>query len=191
MNDRRARWTGAILASLAVLSVASFLLHPEAEGGRPAPARKPAPVAVVVPEPEPPASVRAEAPVIRPEPSFPPPAERRAARDDGYREAREATWEGDLTGQVVTPEGPLANQAVLVEWPLALSPDAGEAARLKRAGARRDHDGAWWARVLAQTDDSGFFRVEGLPAVPLRVRVGSATQRAEVGDFAQIRTERP
>jgi hypothetical protein len=130
-------------------------------------------------------------PVARPEPLSTPPVERRAARDDGYREAREATWEGDLTGQVITPEGPLANQAVLVEWPLALSPDADEVARLKRAGARRDHDGAWWARVQAQTDDSGFFRVEGLPAVPLRVRVGGATQRAEVGGFAQIRTERP
>ena len=183
MNDRRARWTGGLLASLAGLTIASFLLH--AAGGGPAAPAPRAAAAATEPEPAPPPE--------RDEP-VPPSAvvvEHRSASEDGYREAREATWEGTLTGQVLSPDGPIANLAVRAEWLLALRPDRDEIARLKRAGARRDRDGAWWAGMLASTDEDGCFRFENVPAVPVRLRAGAVTRRAEVGGFTELRTERP
>jgi hypothetical protein len=193
MKKPGVRWTGAILASMAGLTIASFFLHAGSREERPA---APRPVlaakygAPTGPDPTP-APSPAEQP---PAPAAAVPAlsvEHRPATAEGYREAREATWEGAVSGQVLSSEGPLANFTVQAEWLLELKPDRDEAARLKRAGARRDRDGAWWARALAETDESGCFRFEGLPAVPVRLRAGSVTQQVQVGGFAQLRTERP
>ena len=193
MTKTGPRWIGALLVSLSGLTVATFAFragsvaesapkraasvttnYGSAAGLESIPVVEPA--AAQAPDPEPRASVSGA---------------HRKARDEGYREAREATWEGTLSGQVVSSEGPIANMTVRVEWVLALQPDREEIARLKRAGARRDKDGAWWAKALAMTDESGCFQIEGLPAVPLRVHAGSTTQQAQVGGYAQIRTERP
>jgi len=187
------RWIGALLVSLSGLTVATFAFRAgsieesapkrtvpvtTSEGGAAEPGSIPAeePAAAQAPEPAARASVSVQ---------------HRKARDEGYREAREATWEGTLSGQVVSSEGPLANLTVRVEWVLALQPDHEEIVRLKRIGARRDKDGSWWAKALALTDESGCFQIDGLPAVPLRVHAGSTTQQAQVGGYAQIRTERP
>ena len=194
MTLNRTRWFGALLVSLAGLTIASFLLR-----GETVEVQAPKRVAPVVssygslPQTEP--AVLMDPIEGPPPPEFVGaargPVEHRKARDEGYREAREATWEGTLSGQVVSPEGPLTNMTVRVEWVLALQPDHAEIAKLKRAGARRDKDGAWWARTLAMTDETGCFHIEGLPAVPLRLHAGNTTQQAQVGAFTQIRTDRP
>jgi len=196
MTTTGTRCLGALLGSLSLLTVATFLSRAErAEPPLPKRSSRAAtgdgsPAAPEAP-PEVPAAERVPLEAPEPGPRASVPAGHRQARDEGYREAREATWEGTLSGQVLSPEGPLANLTVRVEWVLALQPDREEIVRLKRAGARRDKDGAWWAKALAMTDESGFFQIEGLPAVPLRVHAGSTTQQAQVGGTALIRTERP
>lgn len=187
MTVSEARWTMILLAALAGLTLATALVHV----GTPA-ERAPLRAAPVRPADETPPLIPEAAPARPPSlPADPVPVIRRKARDEGYREAREASGEGALAGQVISSEGPIANIAVRVEWVLALEPGRGEIARLKRAGARRDPDGVWWARALVQTDESGCFLFEGLPAVPLRLHAGSTTQQVQVGGFARIRTERP
>lgn len=175
------RWTLILAGPLAVLAAAALRGGSEETAG-PAKSRFSStdPGATAATEPQ----ASAEA-------STPPSQERRSARVEGYREAREAFWEGSVSGRVVSAEGPVANYAVRVEWVLAHQPDRGETARLKRAGARRDRDGTWWARAMALTDESGGFLVEGLPAVPLRVRAGGVIETAQVGGFVQLRIERP
>jgi hypothetical protein len=193
MSNTKARWTLVLMGGLAVLSFAGLTLR-EAAVERPAP--PPSPAAIVKTSYSGTSTADVDvvtappAPIIAPEPPRVP-VERRKARDEGYREAREASWEGELSGCVTSSEGPLANLTVRVEWVLSHQPDREEIARLKRVGARRDKDGTWWARVLALTDEAGCFRFEGLPAVPLRLHAGSTTQQAQVGGFAQVRTERP
>lgn len=181
---RALRWTLPLMAAVTILAVAGAAFRggaePEEKPVRKAPALRAAHRGIETRE-------EVAAPV---EPAAAP-AERRKPRDEGYREAREATWEGALSGQVVSPEGPLAGFTVRVEWLLARQPDREEAARLKRGGARRDRDGTWWASATASTDESGCFTVEGLPAVPLRVHAGSTVQQAQVGTFARLATERP
>jgi hypothetical protein len=196
MTNPGTRWTAVLLAASAGLTLATILLHAGMTEERPVVRASAAraiddaapPRQEVSATPSSPAPVTGVPPIA---PTGPLSVERRRARDEGYREAREASWEGTLAGQVLSSEGPIANLTVRVEWVLALQPDRDEIARLKRAGAHRDHDGAWWARALAQTDESGCFLFEGLPAVPLRLHAGSATQQVQLGSFAQIRTERP
>lgn len=192
MNTAKTRWTMVLVGLLAVLSFASLTLRDGAVERKPDPRQEPAVPAVSSTT----SSASAEPGALLPEPLIAPeaprvPTERRKARDEGFREAREAAWEGDLSGCVTSPEGPVANLTVRVEWVLAHQPDREEIVRLKRVGARRDKDGTWWARVLASTDETGCFRFEGLPSVPLRLHAGRTTQQVQVGGFAQIRTERP
>jgi hypothetical protein len=73
----------------------------------------------------------------------------------------------------------------------AIRPEAGEAAKLKRGGLRRDRDGVWWSRARAVTDEGGYFSVEGLPSVPLRIHAGGRTQDARTGMSVQLRTGSP
>jgi hypothetical protein len=188
---KKIRWTLILAGPLAVLAAAALRGRSEEA---PAPPKAKAPViatysgtteATTAPD----AVVPVETPLAAPTPTLP--VERRKARDEGYREAREASWEGSLSGRVVSAGGPVANFAVRVEWVLAHQPDPAEVTRLKRVGARRDRDGTWWARSMAMTDESGGFLVEGLPAVPLRVHAGNVTQMAQVGGFTQLHIEPP
>jgi len=128
---------------------------------------------------------------LAPAPVEPLPAARAAPPSEGYREAREASWEGSLSGQVMSSGGPVAGLVVRVEWMLARNPDRDDITRMKRIGARRERDGSWWAKALATTDDAGCFTLDGLPAVPLRIHAGNVVQQGQVGAFAQIRAERP
>lgn len=95
---------------------------------------------------------------------------------------------GSLSGQVTSPEGPVSGALVKVEWIAAVHPAAEEALRLKRGGARRDRDGVWWWTVRAATDEAGFFSIDGLPAVELRVRAGGQVQSVRAGQSILLRT---
>jgi hypothetical protein len=192
MKSSGVRWTLALMAALSALAIAGAAYRSGEEEKEP-PARK---------APPPPVrsyggvEIREETPAVVPETPPPPappprPVEPRAPRNDGYREAREASYEGTLSGQVVTPEGPATGMTVRVEWMLAQQPARDEIVKLKRIGARRERDGSWWAHAMASTDESGCFTLEGLPAVPLRIHAGSTVQQAQVGSFARISTERP
>jgi len=187
------RWIGALLVSLSGLTLAAFFFR-AGSVEEAAPKRVPPAAAGEVRSADLEAIPAVETAAARPDEPAPRAVARalhRTAREEGYREAKEATWEGTLSGQVLSPEGPVANMTVRVEWVLALEPDREEIARLKRAGARRDKDGAWWAKAFAMTDESGCFQIDGLPAVPLRVHAGNTTLQAQLGGIAQIRTERP
>jgi len=84
--------------------------------------------------------------------------------------------------------GPLSGALVKVEWVAAVRPSAEEALRLKRGGARRDREGVWWWSVGAATDEAGFFSIDGLPGVELRVRAGGQVQKVRAGQAVQLRT---
>jgi len=189
MKSSMLRWTATLALVLGVLAFAAG----RARSGAPAEQTK------LVPKPAP-AAGYAPAPVAEPTavdlpevllPESAPPAIRLSAREEGYRQAKEGIGEGGLSGRVVSPGGPVPGIGVRAEWLMAIAPDRAEIQRLKRSGARRDRDGTWWARAVAVTDDSGGFRFEGLPAVPLRLRVGSSILKSQIGEYATIRVEAP
>jgi hypothetical protein len=168
------RWTFGVVVGFAALVAAAGWI------------RTPDPVAP--PSKPPPRSIREDDPPSTPEalaPGGP------AAWTEGYREAKESTWEGSITGTVVTPGGPRAGVLVKAEWVAAFNPDSQEAARLRRGGFRRDRDGVWWAKAVGVTDESGFFTIDGLPGVPLRVSAGRRFQMARAGTAIYLRTGNP
>jgi len=173
-----------VAAGFAALVVAAGWLR------TPAPIAPPStPASLPIHEDDPPAaSAEAEPPAALVAAAAP---DRSSAWTEGYREAKESTWEGSICGTVVTPEGPGAGVLVKVEWVLAFKPDAQEAARLRRGGARRDRDGVWWARAVGVTDESGFFTIDGVPGVPVRVGAGRRFQMARAGTAIYLRTGNP
>jgi hypothetical protein len=172
-------WTVGLLLALGLLAgIAAWMRGGAEEATR----RRSAAVAATTPDPgEVPTVASAE-----PEP----PAEA-PSRLQEFQEAGTALWEAALSGQVLTPQGPQEGMLVKVEWVAAFHPGVEEAVRLKRAGARRDREGVWWWRANAVTDGGGYFSVEGLPAVPLKVRAGGRTQIAHPGSSVLLRTGNP
>jgi len=187
------RWTAGILLPVGALAVAAVLAR---SGGAAsfAPQRHPPPVAFSGPtpgEPEELPTPRSPAPVAA-DPAPPPSSPARSsAWNEGYREAGESPGEGTLTGQVVTPDGPGAGRLVKAEWVMAFQPKPEDVARLKRAGAIRDRNGVWWGRRTAGTDDGGYFSIEGLPAVQLRITAGRDVQTARPGGSVVLRAGNP
>ena len=106
---------------------------------------------------------------------------------DGVREV-DTNPGGSLSGQVTSPEGPLSGALVKVEWVAAVRPTPEEALRLRRGGARRDRSGVWWWTVRAATDEAGFFSIDGLPALPLKVSAGGQEQNVRPGQSILLRT---
>ena len=189
MKSSMLRWTATLALVLGVLAIAAGWARSGAPAEEPKVVSKPKPATGYTPAP-------VVEPTITEVPKVPttesaPPAIRLTAREEGYREAKEGIGEGGLSGQVLSSGGPVPGIGVRAEWLMAVAPDRAEIQRLKRSGARRDRDGSWWARAVAVTDDSGGFRFEGLPAVPLRLRVGSATLKSQIGEYATIRVEAP
>jgi hypothetical protein len=189
MKSSMLRWTATLALVLGVLAIAAGLARSGAPAEEPKVRPKPEPAAgyTAVPVAEPAAADLPEVPVLE----SAPPAIRLSAREEGYWEAKEGIGEGGLSGQVVSSGGPVPGIGVRAEWLMSTAPDRAEVQWLKRGGARRERDGTWWARAVAVTDDSGGFRFEGLPAVPLRLRVGSSIQKSQIGEYATIRVEAP
>jgi hypothetical protein len=192
MKSSMLRWTATLSLVLGVLAIAAGLARRGAPAEEPKGRPKTESTSAYAPTPaaKPMTAEVLEVPAD-PAPESEPAAIRLTAREEGYREAKEGIGEGGLSGQVVCPGGPVPGIGVRAEWVMAVAPDRGEIQRLKRIGARRDRDGTWWARAVAVTDDSGGFRFEGLPAVPLRLRVGSSIQKSQIGEYATIRVEAP
>jgi hypothetical protein len=117
-----------------------------------------------------------------------PPSAAPAPRVEEPRAVSPSGPEGTLSGHVTSPEGPLSGALVKVEWVAAVRPTPEEALRLRRGGARRDREGVWWWTVQAATDEAGFFSIDGLPAVELRVRAGGQVQTVRAGQAVQLRT---
>jgi hypothetical protein len=189
MKSTMLRWTATLALVLGVLAIAAGRARSGTPADEPKAVPKPKPAAGYAPAlaAEPTTADVPEVPALEPAPS----PVRFSAREDGYREAKEGVSEGSLSGRVVCSGGPIPGVGVRAEWVMAYAPDRSEIQRLKRIGARRDRDGTWWARAVAVTDDGGGFRFEGLPAVPLRLRVGSSIQKSQVGEYATIRVEAP
>jgi len=192
MKSSMLRWTATLALVLGVLAIAAGWARSGAPAEEPKVRPKSEPAAGYAPAPpkEPTAAVVPEVPAD-PTPESAPPSIRLSALEEGYREAKEGIGEGGLSGQVVSQGRPVPGIGVRAEWLMAIAPDRAETQRLKRSGARRDRDGTWWARAVAVTDDSGGFRFEGLPAVPLRLRVGSSILKSQIGEYATIRVEAP
>lgn len=182
MKKEGRRWTTALTLSLIALAIgAAWSRRPGGpEPMLPKPTRRAA-ASVTAPEiaplvlPEAPAPLGASAP----------------PRADGFQEAKEASWEGPLSGQVLAPDGPLRGAMVKVEWVAAFRPGPEEILRLKRGGARRDRDGVWWLKALAVTDDAGCFSLDGLPAVQLKITAAGKIQTARPGQNVLLRTGNP
>lgn len=189
MKSTPLRWTsGLLLASGVLVGVAVWT-----RGGDEAPIR-PRPRAEVRREPPPPAPKEIEIARVpdppRQEAAAPGPLPP-AAWADGYREAGEEGGEGLLMGQVFTSEGPLIGGLVNVEWVMAFRPTPDQARKLRRGGARRDRDGVWWGKARAVTDESGFFSVEGLPPVQLKVSAAGKALSARPGQTVLLRAGNP
>jgi hypothetical protein len=185
MKSISLRWTSGLLLGACLLT--ALAARTRGRDGGPVP-RRPA-EARPAPPPEEPQEVA---------PLPPPPQESSAPRPvpaaawaNGYREAGEAGGEGTLMGQVLTPEGPMVGGLVNVEWVMAFRPTSEEARRLRLGGARRDRDGVWWGRIRAVTDESGFFSVDGVPAVQVKVSAGGRAQSARPGQNVLLRTGNP
>jgi len=175
------RWTAALALTLVAIAIGAAWSRPRGTGPRPAPTRTPAPAtpaASIVETTE-------EAPAVVETPAAAP------NRLEGFRAAKEAPSPAPLSGHVVTSEGPLTNAVVKVEWVAAIRPDREEALRLKRGGARRDREGVWWWKALAVTDDAGFFSLDGLPAVQLRITAAGQVQTAQPGQAILVRAGNP
>jgi hypothetical protein len=186
MKTTSLRWTsGLLLGACLLMAVAA-----RTRGSHETPVRS-RPVEVrPAPPPEDPAEI-APAPPPPPKESPAPGPVPAAAWANGYREAGETGGEGTLTGHVLTPEGPMAGGLVNVEWVMAFRPTSEEARRLRLGGARRDRDGVWWGKMRAVTDEAGFFSVDGLPTVQLKVSAGGRAQSARVGQNVLLRTGNP
>jgi len=185
------RWTSGLLLGFAVLTAVTAWRQPEAPD-LPVPKKVSSySGAPVVPAEAPTPEIPIAPPAPPPLPDLPSVSVRTPVREAGFRESKEATWEWTLTGQVVTTQGPVAGLLVKAEWVMAFHPNAEETAMLKRGGARRDKDGVWWGKAVASTNESGFFSMEGLPAVQLRVSSGRQFQIAQPGGTVQLRTELP
>lgn len=185
------RWTSGLLLGFAALTAVTAWRQPEI-AVLSVPRKLSSYASAPVLSDEPPILEAPSAPLSPPPlPESPPVSVRTPARDAGFRESKEATSEWTLTGQVVTTQGAVAGLLVKAEWVMAFHPDAEETARLKRGGARRDKDGVWWGKAVASTDESGFFSMEGLPAVQLRVSSGRQFQIAPPGGTVRLTTELP
>src|SRR6185503_589414 len=190
MKSISLRWTwGLLIASSLLVGVATWTRGREERPAGPRPR-------VGVRPTRPPAGPQETS--LAPDPLPPPPREAiapgpvpSAAWSNGYREADETGGEGSLTGQVLAPEGPMIGGLVNVEWVMAFRPTPEEARKLRRGGARRDRDGVWWGKARAVTDESGFFSVDGLPAVQLKVSAGGKVQSARPGQTVLMRTGNP
>lgn len=183
---------GLVLALSLLGSAVVGLRGRSPEEARPSPARRKASseslsepevtTAVLPAEPE-----RAGSPPVAPQPD--PPEGRRTAWDQGFRESRSAGWEGSLTGQVLSPQGPVSGVRVMIEWVAAFKPPADESLRLKRGRSRPDRDGTWWSKAETVTDERGYFSIDGVPGVQVRVKAGGRTVTAQPGAVVVLRLD--
>jgi hypothetical protein len=93
----------------------------------------------------------------------------RTAWREGYRAAFPEGGARRLSGWVTEGGVPQPFRDVFVEWVISFE---GPVAPATSAEVRLDPEGTRWIRKTLQTNREGYFSVDGLPDVQLRVQVG-------------------
>jgi hypothetical protein len=131
------------------------------------------------------------APVVQPPPSQSAPAydrSRTKAWKEGFLEAKDLPWDGALTGTVLGPSGPQPEATVRIQWVVAYLPPHPDGALFSHQF--RDEDGTVWHVVDEITDENGAFRLDRVPNVQLRVKVGQKTITAFPSSPVQISVDK-
>lgn len=89
---------------------------------------------------------------------------------DGFRPAENLPYDSRISGRVVGPEGPVSNISVFVKWAFSFGPPSKGLRYVSGTGI--DEEGVLWSMRSGVTDENGYFQIDGVPIVLLKVQVG-------------------